>query len=144
MTKEEKGVEIEILKKKVDDLSKEINKYISKQTKKLSSNNSLSKKENRGYVKLLVILIVVLIIVDILSLVAYYKPDFSKIIKSNTANTTTNNKQASSTKCSDGTAESTCSKNKPFYCYNKALVKSASNCGCPTGYKQDFQDCVKA
>ena len=45
--------------------------------------------------------------------------------------------------CSDGTLYNHCSKEKPYYCLNGTLVKKASICGCPAGYKINGDDCEK-
>jgi hypothetical protein len=142
--REEKESEIEVLKARVHDLEKDIDKYISKRNKRIE--RSSVKKTGNNYVRLLVIFVIILVVVDILSVIGYYRPDFSKIIKFNNPsnpNTTNNNGQNSPAKCSDGTSEGACSKNKPLYCYNGELSKNARICGCPTGYKLDFQSCVK-
>ena len=46
-------------------------------------------------------------------------------------------------RCEDDTPYNTCSKVKPFYCYEGQLLKKAITCGCPEGYRIDFQDCKK-
>jgi hypothetical protein len=143
---EEKDGEIEVLKERVDILSRDIDKYMNKMSRKKAREKQNQKKENRGYFRILVILIIIIVIVDILSLVAYYKPNFSSFLKFSNSNSTTPsvNKPNTSTgsKCSDGTADGTCSKTKPLFCYNGSLVKRANSCGCPSGYVKDFQDCV--
>ena len=98
--------------------------------------DSVSKKP----VKLLVFLIIILLIIDIFSLYFYYNPDLSKFkdfFKFNAGKSA----NGSNGKCADGTNYGSCSKNKPLYCYNGELIKKAATCGCPSGYKVDFQDC---
>ena len=143
MKKEEKESEIEALKMRVDDLSQDIDKYINKRNKRIEKSST--RKYNKKYVWILICLIIIILIIDIVSLFVYYKPDLSSFMKSNNSSSAlSNNKPGISNKCSDGTAEGTCSKTKPMFCYIGTLIKKSSMCGCPTGYKQDFQDCVKA
>ena len=141
MKKEAKKSEIEVLKERVEELGREIDEYITKKSRKIEK--SAAKKYNRKYVWILVCLIIIILVIDIIALFAYYKPDLSGIFKSQTKK----GEQADGVgnrKCSDGTPEAECSKNKPFFCYNGKLLKSALMCGCPSGYVRDFQDCVKA
>ena len=140
--KEAKKSEIEVLKQRVEELGKDIDKYINKRTRRIE--RPIAKKYNRKYVWILVMLIIILLVVDVISMIAYYKPDLSGFFKSNNPNSSSSsNKTGIGTKCSDGTIEGSCSKIKPMFCYQGKLMKSAKMCGCPTGYKQDFQDCVK-
>jgi hypothetical protein len=92
-------------------------------------------------VKALVILIILILLVDVVFLFAYVKPDLktklSNFFKPRVVDT------PNSSKCSDGTPYNSCSKDRPYYCYNGELLKSAYNCGCPAGYKIAFQDCKK-
>ncbi|MDD5193273.1 MAG: hypothetical protein PHF67_01680 [Candidatus Nanoarchaeia archaeon] len=99
------------------------------------------KKPIRKEVRVLVILVIILLIIDCLSLYLYYKPDLSDIFKFRSGGTI--GSPNSSNKCQDGTAYDNCSKDKPLYCYNGELIKKAATCGCPSGYKVDFQDCKK-
>jgi hypothetical protein len=145
----EKEDELEILKKKVYDLEKEVERFGSKLEKKAERQARLEKmkfkSENRGKMRLLVILIIIILVVDIISVIAYYKPDFSGIFKPGTkSNSTTNNTPTGGNlkKCSDGTLNDRCSIDKPKYCYNGNLVDKASICGCPSGRTKDFQSCV--
>lgn len=142
MAKKEEESEIEFLKKKVEELGKEIDKYGAKLIKK---KESAPKKEKNKYAWVLVLLIIALIIVDVLSLIVYYKPDFSGLFKFNNSGpgSSSDSNGVSNSKCSDGTAAGSCSKTKPMYCYNGALVANAGICGCPSGYEKDFQTCVK-
>lgn len=107
----------------------------------ISESETGSKKE-RHYVRTAVILLILLIILDIVFLVYFLKPDLS-FLKFNTGKVV-EGVSTNLSKCEDGTLEGKCSGNKPFYCYNGELIKSAYNCGCPEGYKLKFQDCVKA
>jgi len=140
--------DFEEIKKRIRELEKEVNKRI-KTVYEIKEEKNYSKKEGEGgnkkYVKILVTLIIILLIIDIISLVAYYKPDFSSMIKSN--NSVKINESSSNNinvkKCSDGTLIGGCSQQKPLFCYNGELLKNAAVCGCPSGYKIDFQSCVK-
>jgi len=153
--KEEKVGELEILKNRFDELGRDIDKYINKVAKREERREErreklVPKKEKSGYFKILIILIIILVVLDAISLIAYYKPNLSGFIKFNNSNSSnssnssiSSNKSLATTKCSDGTLEETCSKTKPMYCYNGNLVKKAYDCGCPSGYSREFQDCVK-
>jgi hypothetical protein len=144
--KEEKVGELEVLKNRFDELGKDFDKYIHKVSKREARYEKLvPKKEKSGYAKFLVILIIILVVIDVISLIAYFQPDFSKVVKfSNSNSSLPANKSTIKTKCSDGTALNSCSKNKPSYCYQGDLVSKANLCGCPSGYTLDFQSCVKA
>ena len=142
MKKEEKESEIEVLRDKVEELGKEIDKYINKRDRRIE--RTTGKKENRKYVWILVCLIIIILVIDIISLVAYYKPDLSGLIKFNTSSSNSSNNNQANGKCLDGTLELSCSKAKPMFCYQGKLSKNAMLCGCPTGYVRDFQECVKA
>ncbi len=126
--KEEKKEEIRKLRERLEKLEKE-----------MEEEDASKKKENKKYLRVLVLLIVIIILVDAVSLIAYYKPDLSGLIKFNIPN----NDSANSGECSDGTLEGSCSKNKPFFCYEGELLKNAKICGCPESYELDFQDCVR-
>ncbi|MBS3075269.1 hypothetical protein J4429_02300 [Candidatus Pacearchaeota archaeon] len=102
------------------------------------------KKPMKKEIKVLVILVIILLIVDVLSLYLYYKPDLSEFtnffkFKSGKVVEDSNN----SNECKDGTMQDSCSKDKPYYCVDGNLLKKAATCGCPSGYKLDFQDCKK-
>jgi hypothetical protein len=144
--KEEQKGELEILKKRVDEISKDIHKFETKLERHFSKEKAIAKKEGRGYVRILVLLIIILLVLDVFSLIAYYKPDFSGLIKFNNNGTTPTNKNNDKprvvTKCSDGTLEGKCSSDKPYYCYQGELLKNAHICGCPEGYTLNFQSCV--
>lgn len=136
---DKKREEIERLRKRLRELEGDSEDY--------TEEKPVSRKRKNKYVRLLVILIIILLVVDVISVIAYYKPDFSNMIKFNTPGSSANKSDKSvnsNAKCSDGTTNDSCSKNKPFYCYNGQLLKKAASCGCPNGYKQDFQSCVKA
>lgn len=45
--------------------------------------------------------------------------------------------------CSDGTLNSRCSMNKPYYCLNHTLIKDPGRCGCQEGYKPHNDECIK-
>lgn len=85
----------------------------------------------KNHLKTLVTLIIILIIIDLIFLFWYFKPDMkttlSNIFKAKVVADTPSKNQ----KCSDGTAYGSCSKNKPYYCYNGELIKKAATCGCP-------------
>lgn len=141
--------EIERLKNRIKELEKEIGEGNPKK--------DVSKKKSKKYVKVLVTLVVILLVVDIVSIFGYYKPDlnikFVTISNASSKSTgvsgqkgtqiSTTKKSTTPGKCEDGTVEGSCSKDKPYYCYNGELLKKAATCGCPTGYKLAFQDCVK-
>lgn len=104
-------------------------------------NNKETKKEHdknkKSKIKVLVFLILIIIIVDLSTFFYYLYPipnfnDFS--------DNSGDNKELI---CKDGTPNEKCSQEKPYYCYNGELVKKAFTCGCPKGYKVDFQDCKK-
>lgn len=107
---------------------------------------------SNNYLWILIILVVLVILIDVITVFAYYKPSISLpkvavstiylpsfICRCNAASSAATG--AGGKVCSDGTAIGSCSTNKPYYCYNGELLKSAHACGCPTGYVQDFQDC---
>lgn len=138
---EKKKEEIERLKKRIEKLERETGEESYEE--KLKEEHDDKKK----YIRILVILVIIILIVDIISLIAYYKPDFLKWTKNNNSDKTNDNNSGSSTngkKCLDGTLSGSCSKEKPFFCYNGELLKNANVCGCPSGYRLDFQSCVKA
>ncbi len=98
----------------------------------------------KNYLKTLVTLIIILIIIDLIFLFWYFKPD----IKTNLSNffkpkVVADTADQNGLKCNDGTVNGACSKNKPLYCYSGELIKKAATCGCPEGYKVDFQSCKK-
>ncbi len=97
--------------------------------------------EKKSPVKTLVILIILILLVDAIFLFAYLKPDLKTTLSNFFKPRVVDN--PSSLKCNDGTPYNSCAKNKPYYCYNGELLKSAYNCGCPEGYKVAFQDCKK-
>ncbi len=136
---QKKREEIERLKKKIEELEKDIEKEDLKSLKKTSDKKEDEKKK---YIRILIILVIIILIVDIISLIAYYKPDFFKI-KSPSQNKTNDSINLDGKKCLDGTLSGSCSKEKPFFCYNGELLKNAEICGCPEGYKLDFQDCKR-
>jgi len=106
----------------------------SKKKEKRNLEIKVPEAENKKSLsKVLVILIIILIILDTTSLYVYYKPDLFSSDKEN----------SDELKCSDGTPYDECTENKPYYCYQGELLKSAFNCGCPKGYDVDFQDCKK-
>ncbi|MDP2926273.1 MAG: hypothetical protein Q8N99_07890 [Nanoarchaeota archaeon] len=141
----EKEAEIQEIKEKLLELTRQVErleksskKNIKSETKKEKHNVNEDKKK---YIRLLIILIIILFLVDIISVLAYYKPDFSKLIpKINSSNSRNDNGVS---KCNDGTIEGECSKVQPYYCYERELLKKAATCGCSKGYKIAFQDCKK-
>ena len=94
-------------------------------------------KKKKSYVGWLIFLVILLIALDLISLYVVYKPDMSNF--SNFFKFT--GKATQTLKCEDGTAYNSCSKNKPYYCYDGQLLKNANTCGCPSGYIIDFQTC---
>jgi hypothetical protein len=127
-------------KKKKSDEADSSEKDVLKKENNDNSDKSEEKKIKpiKNPVRLLVFLIILLVIVNLLTLYAYYKPDLGKVMnffKFKTANA------VNDSKCPDGTLDNKCSKNKPYYCYQKELVKKAGTCGCPEGYEKNFQDC---
>ncbi|MEK6859511.1 MAG: hypothetical protein AABX54_01725 [Nanoarchaeota archaeon] len=100
------------------------------------------KKKKNPYVQTLVFLVIIILLVDLFSVYFYYKPNlnlnFINPIKSRFTESS-----ISLQKCEDGTPYNQCAKEKPYYCYEGNLLKKAFTCGCPSGYKVDFQDCVK-
>lgn len=107
--------------------------------------NKPIEKEKNPYVNILVFLIIVILLVDLLSIYFYYKPNlnlnFINSIKSKVSTGFSDNNVQT---CEDGTPYNECSKDKPYYCYERNLLKKAATCGCPSGYQADFQSCVKA
>ena len=105
----------------------------------------------KKYLGILITLIVLVLLVDLISVFAYYQPSMtirlpniilpSFLCKCNVASNVNTSSVTKPGYCKDGTADSTCSSNKPYYCYNGELLKNANACGCPSGYIQDFQDC---
>ena len=118
--------EIKRLKKRLEELESEIGEG--------DVSEKASKKGSKKYVLVLVLLIVILLVVDLLSLFAYYKPDLSGFIKFNNLGNASDGKSANDGRCSDGTADGSCSRTKPLYCYNGELLKNAKICGCSEGY----------
>lgn len=144
----EKKQELEHLKKRVFELESEINRKEPEQiqdTNLIQESGKIPEKSEikKKGIRALVILIIILLIIDIGSLYFYYKPDLSGFFKSSTGNIIDNNDFEKTGKCSDGTVSNTCSKNKPYFCYEGDLIKKAATCGCPSGYKVSFQDCMK-
>jgi hypothetical protein len=135
-----------MVKKKKEGKSVKNKVKIDSFEQKFQEREELIKKEQSGksagknYLGLLVFLIILILVVDSVSLIVYYKPkmDFIK----NTINNLNGLRQIGLNKCSDGTIVNTCSKNKSYYCYEGNLVQKAYTCGCPSGYKVDFQSCV--
>jgi len=121
-------------KKTVDDDNK---KTIEEINKDLSQENINVNKAKKKKVKTLVALILIVIIFDTVVILYYFKPSSDFSILNSTDNI------VSGSKCVDGTPEETCSKEKPFFCYKGQLLKKAYTCGCPPGYKIDFQDCKR-
>ncbi len=136
--------EIVELKKRIEKLERDIDsedKESSLEDKKPREEHVFG-GEKKKYVRTLVILVIILLLMDVIALVAYYKPD---IFKSGSSVTISNpNNSALKGKCSDGTREGECSSDKPYFCYEGNLVKKAAGCGCPAGYKVDFQDCMQS
>lgn len=95
-----------------------------------SKKKQVEKNKPNNKITILVILIVAIIVIDIYSYFYFQKFNFRGL-------------EITDIKCEDGTINGTCSKEKPFYCYNKELLKKAFTCGCPKGYKIYFQDCKK-
>ena len=119
-------------------------KKIEGKVKKKNSEyeTEYSEEMNRNF-RLLLILIAILLISDIFFIYMIYKPDLSGLFslkKDNNNDTFVND---SVKRCYDGTKFGECSKNKPYICYEGYLIKSAYFCGCPEGYRVDFQDCVE-
>lgn len=144
MDKESEEIKEEIneLRKRLDNLDKRVDKKIKKE----EVVSEKEKKPKNKFVKILVILVILLLIIDIVSLVVYYKPDFSNLVRFNFGNNASSGSNGTGNfngKCSDGTKESECSKNKPYFCYNGELVLNAPFCGCPNGYVMDFRSCRK-
>jgi len=106
----------------------------------LTTNQNLTSRK-KSPVKTLVILIILILLVDVVFFLAYLKPDLKTTLSNFFKPRVVDN--PSTLKCNDGTPYNSCAKNKPYYCYNGELLKSAYNCGCPEGYKIDFQDCKK-
>lgn len=134
--------ELDELRKRLDNLDKKVNK---KNKKEEGISENLKEPKNR-YARVLVILIIILLIVDIISIVVYYKPNFLNLVKFNFGNSSSSGSNSGNLagKCSDGTKEGGCSKNKPYFCYSGELVLNAPACGCPSGYVLDFRSCKKA
>jgi hypothetical protein len=107
-----------------------------------AKKESLSEKQismDRGALRTIILLIIILIVVDFFSIIVY----LSMNNKINFNNSKSDNKVAVSGECKDGTKYNECSINKPFFCYEGNLLRKAASCGCPPGYKPDFQECKK-
>lgn len=126
-------------KEKESEREKEKNSDMVYEDNEKSSETHEKKKSKKGLVASLVILIIIILVIDIACYIVIFKPDFSF----NFGNSGSGDGIVSGDKCSDGTAYNSCSKNKPFFCYKGELVKKAAECGCPSGYVKDFQDCVR-
>lgn len=124
--------EIERLKKRIERLEKEVGENKEKFYEE--------KKEKKKYIKILIVLVVLMLIIDVSFLIFYFRPNFFSWKAE--PNITSDN-YSKEKKCVDGTPYGKCSERKPFYCYNGELLKNAMVCGCPEGYKIDFQDCKK-
>ncbi len=143
--------DFEDIKKRIRELEKEVDRRFKAEEKINQEKQDSDKTDNvfdkKKYVRILVILVIIILVMDIIALVAYYKPDFSGIFKSSSGNNADSdsspNNVAARGECKDGTREGECSRNKPYFCYQGELVKKAAGCGCPSGYKLDFQDCKK-
>jgi len=141
----------EELKREIkEELKKELREDVFKEeTEKEFSEKPTEKKiqkKKKSYAGILVFLIILILVLDLVSFYFYYKPNlnlnFINSIKSK-INSASPNISSNTDKCKDGTAYDQCSKEKPYYCYNGELLKKAYTCGCPSGYKVDFQDCKK-
>ena len=107
----------------------------------IKSNVSLPEKiENSGYRNKMKIIKITAILLLFISLVWFLYNSFQS---TETQFSFTNMLffSTSHLNCSDGTLYNHCSKEKPYYCLNGTLVKKASICGCPAGYKIDGDDC---
>jgi len=93
--------------------------------------------DGRKYVKTLIVLVLIVLVLDGVSLFFYYNPSFFK-----TNGFVVNDGSNLSGECSDGTPFESCSKEKPYYCSGGQLVKAGFTCGCPEGYRLDFQNCI--
>lgn len=146
----EREKEIENLKKSVKELNERIDKLskVDEEEKAEKKKGEIEepevKRKKKSYKGTLVFLIIVLLILDIFAWYFYYKPDIKlsipSFLKPKSDNT---NQSVPGEKCADGTLYNTCSKNKPYFCYEGELLKKAATCGCPSGYKLGFQDCLK-
>ena len=132
---------IRALERKVEELTMNKSAKVSETVHNDEVVEVVEKKprKNMGVLWILVVLVILLLVVDILSLAVYYKPNFNFL--SNPVNGNVVSQTSGSSTCSDGTLNGICSKNKPYYCDNGNLVKSAYHCGCPSGYVVSFQDC---
>lgn len=133
--KKNKENEIELVMQDTNSLNVE-DKDIKKQKSEVSSEKIKKQK-----VKILIALIIIVIIIDVASLIYYFKP-FSNLSNFNSSETDSLENYNLS-RCEDGTPEESCSKEKPYFCYKGQLLKKAYTCGCPLGYKVNFQDCKK-
>ena len=96
----------------------------------------VEKNKPNNKITILLILILAIIIIDLISYLYFFKTFNLKAFNFKDSKIT-------DVKCKDGTINGECSIEKPFYCYNKELIKKAFTCGCPQGYEVDFQDCRK-
>lgn len=131
-------------KEEIEDLKRRISK-LEEEYGDFEEEKPISKKESKKYVRVLVILIVILLVVDVISLIAYYKPDIAGFFKSDGKDDSGSNSNGSAVggRCNDGTKEGECSTNKPYFCYEGQLLLNAPACGCPSGYVIDFRSCKK-
>ncbi|MBR9704018.1 hypothetical protein GOV12_01295 [Candidatus Pacearchaeota archaeon] len=150
MAKEE---ELKDVKRKLENLQKQVDRIESDSGKKDSSSKKVVKKEvksvtssdNRRHLRTLIILIVIVLVIDVLSLLFYFGADLSDLFTTNIGNDSDIiddvNGNDNGLKCEDGTPFNSCSEDKPYYCYQGQLVKKAVDCGCPLGKSRDFQNC---
>lgn len=138
MNKKERESKIRELEREIEKLRKEDEPDYFEDEENKEDSESV---EKRKYVNVLVLLVILVIVIDLIAFIYYIKPDFD-FLKFKSSNVVSNgNTKPVNGKCSDGTKEGACSTNKPYICYNGELLKSAYACGCPEGYKVDFQDC---
>lgn len=111
----------------------------------LDSLEPEKKVPKKSYLRILIFLIALILIVDSVSIYFYVKTDgfsdFSGFSFNKASGDSDKNSGNKVLKCEDGTDYGECSKNKPFYCYGGELLNKAYTCGCPEGYKRDFQSC---
>ncbi|MEM0465522.1 MAG: hypothetical protein QXW97_02365 [Candidatus Pacearchaeota archaeon] len=144
--------EIKEVKKKIEELRKKVESIENRYKKDLYKSRFEKEKfpdsyefERKKYKKILVALIITVFIIDLIAFIFYYKPDIKLFFKNNLGNSSINENNSNligNKKCSDGTLEGECSRKQPYFCYEGQLIKKASQCGCPVGWKRDFQDCV--
>lgn len=116
----------------------------SEEKREIIHSNMLDKNT----LAVLIVLVALLLIIDFSVAIFYFGNgiDFNWNFGGNnndSSNGDNNENSNTLTKCNSETLYTGCLDKKPQYCYQGELVNRASICGCPEGYKRDFNDCVR-